>query len=78
MGFKDGPLGINRFNQPDGLGIDQDGNLFVNDSGNKYMRMITPEGYVHTLINGACFEYKMIMVPKNKFNINSSYLLCLK
>ena len=47
------------FKYPDGIGIDEDGYLYVLDTGNRYIRMIDPTGYVSTLINGACFDYKL-------------------
>jgi secreted PhoX family phosphatase len=78
FGFKDGPLGINRFNKPDGIGIDDDGNLFVYDSGNNYMRMIRPDGYVVTFINGACFEYGMIPFVENIHKVKNEYVICFK
>lgn len=74
-GFKDGPPGTSLFNNPEGLGIDDDGILFVYDLGNKYIRMISTDGYVSTLINGACFEYQMLPKLENKF---LRYLLCFK
>lgn len=37
------------FDHPSGVAIDRDGNLFVSDSGNNAIRMITPEGVVSTL-----------------------------
>jgi len=77
-GFKDGPQGVSLFNQPDGIGIDEDGNVYVFDSGNKYMRMITPEGAVSTLVNGACFEYLMNEPLLNSFGVRPSYLLCYR
>lgn len=43
-GFKDGPFKINRLSYPDNIGLDLDGNIFVYDSGNKYIRMIDSEG----------------------------------
>lgn len=43
-GFKDGPIGLNRLNYPDNMGIDLDGNLYVYDSGNKYIRFIDTQG----------------------------------
>ena len=77
-GFKDGPTGTNLFSSPDGLGIDDVGNLYVYDSGNKYMRYITTDGFVNTLINGACFEYLMNKIVENVYGVGSQYLLCLK
>jgi len=43
-GFKDGPLGHNRLSYPDNMGIDLDGNIYVYDSGNLYIRLIDTEG----------------------------------
>ena len=77
-GFKDGPLGINRFNEPRGIGIDSYGNIYVYDSGNKYMRLISPDGYVKTLIQGACFEYRLGPNMENIFKYKNEYLLCFK
>ena len=77
-GFKDGPYGINLFNNPDGIGIDEDGVLYVYDSGNRYMRIIYADGSVKTLINGACFDYKMEPSIPNVFKFKREYLLCLK
>ncbi len=45
----DGPLASARFNQPAGLAMDHHGNLFVADTGNHTVRMITPGGLVTTL-----------------------------
>lgn len=77
-GFKDGPLGINRLNTPKGIGIDEDGNLFIFDSGNRYIRMIDTLGYMYTLINGACFDYYMDYSESNKFSFDQTRLLCFK
>ena len=77
-GFRDGPHGFNRFNDPRGIGIDSYGNIYVYDSGNKYMRLITPDGYAYTLIQGACFEYKWGSNIENIFNYKMEYLLCFK
>ena len=77
-GFKDGPLGVNRFNEPQGIGIDSYGNIYVYDAGNKYMRYISPDGYVHTLIQGACFEYKLGINIENDYKYKTQYLLCFR
>ena len=77
-GFKDGPLGVNLFNKPKGIGIDNLGNLYVYDSGNNYMRMIDYNGNVSTFIQGACFEYKMEDNIKNNYGYNHKRLLCFK
>ena len=77
-GFKDGPFGVNLFNEPKGIGIDKMGNLFVYDSGNNYMRMIYTNGTVYTLIQGACFEYKMEDNIVNDYGYKHIRLLCFK
>lgn len=77
-GFKDGPLGINRLNYPDNIGIDDEGNIFINDSGNNYIRIVDRSGFMKTLINGACFEYENIFNPTNYFKYNTKYVLCFK
>jgi sugar lactone lactonase YvrE len=48
IGHEDGPVTEARFNQPCGLAIDLDGNLFVADGGNHTIRKITPGGVVST------------------------------
>lgn len=77
-GFKDGPLGVNKFNEPQGIGIDSYGNIYVFDSGNKYMRFISPDGYVHTFIHGACQDYKLGIGVENIYKYKSQYLLCFR
>lgn len=80
-GFKDGPAGVNKLDSPDGLGIDYDGNVFIMDSGNRYIRMVTPDGYMSTLINGACFDYSLeykIDVKNNAFSYAETKLICFK
>jgi sugar lactone lactonase YvrE len=41
-------LGESRFNSPQGLGIDADGNIFVADSNNHAIRQVFVDGYVLT------------------------------
>lgn len=45
----DGTLAQARFNRPLGLGSDEDGNIWVADSGNHIVRKITEQGEVHTV-----------------------------
>jgi sugar lactone lactonase YvrE len=52
-GQADGIAGNARFNQPWGLVRDPAGNLYVTDTGNDTVRMITPEGVVTTLAGTA-------------------------
>ncbi|CAK62349.1 unnamed protein product (macronuclear) [Paramecium tetraurelia] len=76
-GFKDGLLGMNLFNTPDQMGIDVLGNIFVNDFNNHFIRMITLDGYVNTLISGSCRQdvrYQDIQFDK----LNLKRVICLK
>mgnify|MGYP003614003488 CR=1 FL=1 len=36
------------------MGIDVLGNIFVNDFDNHFIWIISPDGYVKTLISGSC------------------------
>ncbi len=40
-GYQDGPLGMALFNQPMGLAVDTNGNIYVADQGNQAIRKIT-------------------------------------
>ena len=42
------------------------------------MRIISPDGYVQTLIQGACFEYKFGINIENEYNYHTQYLICFK
>lgn len=48
-GSQDGPGSAAMFNQPEGLIVDGSGNVFVADTGNSTVRMITPDGVVTTV-----------------------------
>jgi len=48
-GSKDGPAAIATFYLPEGIALDQKGNLYVADSYNNRIRRISPEGQVSTL-----------------------------
>ena len=48
-GSADGQGGIARFYQPEGLAVDANGNVYVADTINSTIRMITPEGSVSTI-----------------------------
>eukprot|EP01022_Parablepharisma_sp_SALTPOND_P028866 TRINITY_DN71933_c0_g1_i1.p1 TRINITY_DN71933_c0_g1~~TRINITY_DN71933_c0_g1_i1.p1 ORF type:complete len:264 (-),score=20.52 TRINITY_DN71933_c0_g1_i1:109-900(-) len=74
-GFMDGPLGVNKLSAPDMVGVDDEGNIFVMDSGNKYIRMIDTKGYMRTLINGACFSTGR---KKSTQNVKIPETLCYK
>jgi len=49
-GHVDGQGGEARFNGPSGLAADPEGNLYVADTGNHAIRMLTPEGRVTTVV----------------------------
>ena len=49
VGFADGAGAVARFNQPYALTVDGSGNLYVADTYNRAIRMITPGGTVTTL-----------------------------
>lgn len=52
-GHVDGDRGTARFNQPTDVTIDQAGNLYVADHGNRAVRKITPAGVVSTVAGDA-------------------------
>jgi len=52
-GTTDGTTTGARFNTPRGITVDASGNLYVTDSGNNTVRLITPAGLVSTFAGGA-------------------------
>lgn len=55
-GSMNGPAATASFNDPRGVTVDADGNVFVADTGNSVLRKITPAGVVSTLA-GVVGEY---------------------
>ncbi|HLP09440.1 MAG TPA: hypothetical protein VK178_14855 [Opitutaceae bacterium] len=47
-GGTDGPALAARFNSPGGLAVDATGNLYISDTGNSTIRLLTPAGAVST------------------------------
>lgn len=41
-GFKDGPIGKNKLNNPTTIGADNLGNIWIYDKGNRYIRKLVP------------------------------------
>jgi sugar lactone lactonase YvrE len=51
-GYRDGPAAQARFNGPIGVAADDQGNVYVADSYNDRLRVISPDGQVRTLAGG--------------------------
>ena len=57
-GNGDGPAGSALFNQPQGLAIDGNGNLYVTDAGNFLIRQVRTDGQVTTIAGDGSPGYK--------------------
>ena len=73
-GFKDGPPQYNKLSRPDLVGVVDD-LLFINDSGNHYIRVVNmTSGNMTTLLGGACRDIKNITTsyPQPSYDFTSS------
>lgn len=52
-GYRDGDVRVARFSLPSGVAIDGDGSVYVADTLNHCIRVITPDGFVSTLTGKA-------------------------
>jgi hypothetical protein len=52
-----------RFNEPEGIAVDANGNLYVTDTENNEIRKVTPEGVVTTIASGAASDNKRRRCP---------------
>ena len=48
-GYRDGPLGIAKFNRPEAIAMDEYGNIFIADGNNRVIRKISSDGLVSTV-----------------------------
>jgi len=64
--------------RPELVGVDAEGYIFIYDAGNNYIRMIDLDGYMHTLINGACKEDPNTIPPKIPFQLKLRAMICYR
>ena len=83
-GFMDGPLGNNMMSQPNALGMDEGGNIWIYDKGNSYIRILkidptTPDwfakGNLYTMVKGVCADKPPQIQPDYPSN-TSRFSLC--
>jgi sugar lactone lactonase YvrE len=70
-GYVDGSASESRFNGPRGVAIDEAGNVYVADTGNHVIRLITPDGQVSTLAGDKEPGYIDAIGTKARFNFPS-------
>lgn len=57
LGFRNGAGPQAQFNKPNDVAVDTLGNVYVSDTGNHYIRRISPEGQVSTLAGRGAFGF---------------------
>ncbi len=67
--FKDGNVSEAQFNNPRGIAIDDNGNLYVCDIGNNRIRKISPDGEVSTVAGSGDAGYKDCQGTSAQFNL---------
>jgi len=52
-----GPATAATLNGPNGVGVDSDGNVYIADTGNNLIRMVTPDGTIQTIAGDGRFAF---------------------
>lgn len=71
-GFKDGTISEALFSYPGGLDVDSMGNVFVADTGNRKIRVISAEGFVYTLFNTEIIPEDVILSSEGNLYLISN------
>ncbi|HEX4850970.1 MAG TPA: NHL repeat-containing protein [Puia sp.] len=74
-GFRDGNGADAQFNFPDGIALDQQGNLYVSDAANYRIRKITPDGQVSTVAGSNNFGFTDGDVRAATFNFPADLVI---
>lgn len=71
-GNQNGTGSASRFNEPQSVAVDEDGTVYVADTGNDSVREITPEGTVSTLASGIPEPYDLGINSEGGLIVSSS------
>ncbi len=77
-GYRDGPAGQARFNGPIGVAVDRSGTVFVADSYNDRIRVISPAGLVTTLAGAGTPGFQDGAGDQAKFDTPCALLVDMK